>query len=279
MNATNGGSKRRAHNAQAVAALFFPGTLVGRLAFVGVIAFIVLPISVLLWIVISPLFVLAVLVTVKGWRNKLKVAGKTLAWVIGIYASSTILINVITGLLALLANNGGGFAETYSENYATYLMGLLLITATIWLLMGVPHQAYKIGLDKEGKGSAQSLLIGLLTTTACIFTGIYIWLLHYSLLGNIHSGQLVVGTIFAVVFLAPYYKSLARACWRRGVPGFLKVNEEVEKPWSNTINEMLAARSSSAYAAHPSIERPEITDQDTGTPSCKTLAGDSEHAE
>ena len=39
MNATNGGPKRRAHNAQAVAALFFPGTLVGRLAFVGVIAF------------------------------------------------------------------------------------------------------------------------------------------------------------------------------------------------------------------------------------------------
>jgi hypothetical protein len=67
----------------------------------------------------------------------------------------------------------------------------------------------------------QSLLVGLLTTAACILTGIYIWLLRYAVLQNVHTGQLVAGIIFTIALIPRYYTSLAGACWQRGLFGVL----------------------------------------------------------
>jgi hypothetical protein len=94
-----------------------------------------------------------------------------------------------------------------------YLFGQLLLVAIIWVLLGVPHKAARAGLDKDGKGGVQSLLVGLLTATACALTGGYIWLLHYSVLTNVRTPQLIAGIIFTVALLPHYYNSLARACW------------------------------------------------------------------
>jgi hypothetical protein len=190
---------------------------------------------------------------IKRRRRLLRLTVQAMAWII-VASLSTLAIALVTFLLALLASNGGARLSnpiTDVDSLRSRLIGIL-IGVTIWLLIGVPHQAHKIGLDKEGHGSAQSLLVRLLAATACLFTGIYIGLLHYTLLREIPVAQLAVGIIFTVVLLAPYYRSLARACWRRGVPGILMVNEDAENPWRNTANELLAAREDfdEAQAAH-----------------------------
>ncbi len=230
-----------------MAALFFPRTLDGRILFVCVIASMVTPIPGRIGLSLAPLLLgMTVWAAIKGRRRLLRLTGQFLAWIIG-FNLSIIIIGLVTFFLALLASNGAESAAIYTYNYPARLTGYVM-AAAIWLLMGVPNQAYNIGLDKKGQGSAQSLLVRLLTVTACIFTGIYIGLLHYTALREIPIHQLAVGIIFTVVLLAPYYKSLAQACWRRGVPGFLKLDEDVERPWSNTVNELLAARKKSAEA-------------------------------
>jgi len=236
--------KHPAHKALAMTALFFPRTLDGRVLFVCVIASMMTPVPGRIGISLAPLLLaMAIWAAIKGRRRQLRLIGQFLAWIIGFNLSITI-IGLIASSLALLATTGAQSVAIYASSYPTRLAGYL-IAAAIWLLMGVPHQAHTIGLDKEGRGSAQGLLLALLTAAACIFTGAYIGLLHYSALRKIHIGQLAVGTIFTIVLLAPYYKSLARACWRRGVPGFLKISEDTERPWSNTADELLAARQKS----------------------------------
>jgi hypothetical protein len=202
-------------------------------------------------LVIPVLLCMAIWAAINGRRHLLRLTGQALAWIIG-FNLSIYSINLLTHALALLASNGKESTPIFRDfTYGTRLAGFLM-AATIWLLMGVPYQAYSIGLDKKGQGSAQSLLVKLLTATSCIFTAIYIWLLHYTVLREIPMDQLAVGIIFTVVLLAPYYKSLALGFWRRGVPGFLKISEDIERPWSSTVNELIAARQKSdgVQAAH-----------------------------
>jgi len=243
VQASNHAPTRRAHHGFAVTALFFPRTRDGRIIFACVIVSLVLPITepaAFAFLVLPGVIIWA---AIKRRRRLIRLTGQAVVWAI-VASVSALFIALVTFLLALLASNGAARLSnpiTEANSFLSRLIGILM-GATIWLLMGVPHQAYKIRLDKEGHGSAQSLLVSLLAATACVLTGIYIGLLHYTLLREIPVAQLAVGIIFTVVLLAPYYRSLARACWRRGVPGFLMINEDEERPWRNTANELLAAR-------------------------------------
>ncbi len=242
VEASGGAPKRHTHKVLAVTALFFPRTLDGRIVFVCVIVSMVTPALGGIGVLVIPvLLCMAIWAASNRRRHLVSLTGQAVAWIIG-FNLSIYTINLVTHILALLASNGAKSTPILTDfSYGTRLAGLLM-AATIWLLMGVPYEAYSMGLDKKGQGSAQTLLVKLLTATACIFTGIYIWLLHYTVLREISTDQLAAGVIFTVVLLTPYYKSLARGCWRRGVPGFLKITEEIERPWSDTVNELLAVR-------------------------------------
>jgi hypothetical protein len=244
--ASNCAPEHHMHKVVTIAALFFPRTLDGRILFVCVIVSMVTPVLGGAGVLVIPvLLCMAIWAAAKRQRSLLRLTGQVIAWIFG-FNLSIYAIGLIASFLALLASNGVESVSFYADNnsYLTRLIGLLM-AAAIWLLTGVPQQAYNIGLDKEGRGSAQDLLVRLLTTTACVLTGAYICLLHYSVLREIPIGQLAVGMIFTVVLLAPYFKALARGCWRRGVPGVLKINEDIEKPLSSTVNEIVAARGKS----------------------------------
>jgi hypothetical protein len=114
----------------------------------------------------------------------------------------------------------------------------VLLLVTVWLVFGVPNQANTIKLPKYG--SAQRVLVGVTTTAACGMTGSYLFLLHFSggPLRGLKPDQLVVAIVFTVMLVAPLYKSLVRALWRRGLLGSV---EALFKAWSKTPIEVRAA--------------------------------------
>jgi hypothetical protein len=185
-------------------------------------------------------FLLTILKPITGRRRLLLVIRRLLVWLLAIYFSS-VAIQLLTGVLALLAGSGVSFAVLYSATYLDFLLAQLLLAAIIWLLIGVPHQAHEMGLDKDSAGEVQRSLVGALTVVACACTAIYIWLLRYSLLENIHDGPLFVGTVFTIALLPRYYSSLARACWQRGISGIFSTAPLVSR-WDRVKEEVHKAR-------------------------------------
>jgi hypothetical protein len=139
-----------------------------------------------------------------------------------------------SGLASLTAPND---AVTFRFNLVTAegwrgVVEYALVLLILLVLVVVPVILNEKGLDVEGKGRAQGVLLKIITLIACVLTGTYILLLNGKggALQNVHERPLVVGAIFTVVLLAPYYKSLARACWRGGVD--LLSLDTLTKPWS-----------------------------------------------
>jgi hypothetical protein len=62
---------------------------------------------------------------------------------------------------------------------------------TAWLVAGVPSQAHKLGLKKDGY--AQRILVRVMTAGACVSLGIYFFAehLHSGSLRDVHTGLLV----------------------------------------------------------------------------------------
>jgi uncharacterized membrane protein len=244
-----------------MAGLFFPRTLTGWLTLLGVVCFLatelmapqpqyflLIPFGATIF-----LFAWAIGRAVR-YGSGIRVAAAVLGTVAGLY-----LIAVSTAFLAFLAGGGSGFAATYSY---PYLGGIgsaeaALVAATLWLLVGVPYRAFKVELDRRGDGTAQRVLVGLVTTVSCVLTGIYFFLLHYSNgpLRKIDTGQLVVGIV------APYYRSFARACWRRGIAGLLNPKDLIER-WRNAVVEIRMAPHQLAKSETP-------PSSDGGSPTLK----------
>lgn len=149
------------------------------------------------------------------------------AVVVGVVYAFSVAIILATESLAFLAASGSGSSPTsptwstvYSENGAVSSDELASTIAVLGLLLWIPHLLFRIKLDVDGKDGVQSTLLAVITAGACALTGTYIILLHYAdgPLRSVHVGTLVAGTLFTLVLVAPYYRALARTCWRRGMP-------------------------------------------------------------
>lgn len=125
--------------------------------------------------------------------------------------------------------------------------GLILLSVVI--LIWIPDACFRIQLDMSGAGDAQRVLLGLLTTTSCILTGAAFLLLHFDggPLRNVSIGTLVVGVIGVVLLVAPPYRSLAKACWQRGIVGFFSLSNHA-RHWRNMAMELEEAMGSIALS-------------------------------
>ena len=139
--------------------------------------------------------------------------------------------------LAALAGNGSYGSDKFewsfvnTENY--------LVFGILWLLLGVPHRAFKYQLDQNGEGEAQHTLLGLVTAGAAILTSVSILILHFGG-GPLHEldlKPLLAGIIFTVFLVLPGYRSLATACWGRGVHKIVRPKLAV-KNWQETAAEL-----------------------------------------
>jgi hypothetical protein len=126
-----------------------------------------------------------------------------------------------------------------------------LISAILWLLVGVPQRAYWFGLGTNLADGARSLLVGLVTTVACVLSGIFVWLL----INGLTRGQLVAGIVFTVALTPPYYSAVARACCQRGFFGMLSPKPLI-KPWRQLGTQVHRARAVQAAAARAEALRP-----------------------
>lgn len=168
------------------------------------------------------------------------------AVVVGVVYALSFAILLATETLAFLAAGGSGSSPTsstwssvYSENGAIGTDELAITIAALGLLVWIPHLLFRIKLDMDGKNGVQSTLLAVITTGACALTGTYIILLHFAggPLRSVHVGTLLAGTLFTVVLVAPYYRALARTCWRRGLP--LALNPKaVARRTRDTVREL-----------------------------------------
>jgi hypothetical protein len=243
-----------------VAALFLPGTWPARLMFLAVVLFsasgpfrVGNPVNLALFLTASIVLIAAVLLL----ANKIEVPrGSGLpALLDSIFQGSDLdedvwIFRALVMFVVVIAVFGAGFFLTFlvangatskgaSKGTVIWAQDVLLLV-TMWLVFGVPNQAYTIKLAKDGY--AQRVLVGVITAAACALTGTYLFLLSLSggPLRNIKTGQLVAAIVFTVVLVAPFYRSLARACWQRGIGGFVSP-EAVLKAWHRLAEEVQAA--------------------------------------
>ena len=125
--------------------------------------------------------------------------------------------------LTVLTSAGQDLAPTSAEgNWGLVTWtGMVLLLAIPWLLIGVPNQAFILKVDNNGKGDAQRVLVGVIRRMACILTAVYLVVLHFNggPLSELKGGSLFVGIVATLVLVAPFYKWLATAFWRRGLSG------------------------------------------------------------
>jgi hypothetical protein len=181
----------------------------------------------------------------RGKRSLRRTLAVTAVVVAVVYASSFAIL-LATESLAFLAASGSGSSPTsstwssvYSENGAVSTDELAITVAVLGLLLWIPHLLFRIKLDIDGKDGVQGTLLAVITAGACALTGTYIILLHFAdgPLRSVHVGTLVAGTLFTLVLVAPYYRALARTCWRRGMP--LALNPKaIARRMRDTVREL-----------------------------------------
>lgn len=139
--------------------------------------------------------------------------------------------------LAVLASAGISGTDNSRSAYV-YAQGYIIF-GILWFLLGVPHRAFKYQIDQAGKGQAQHILLGLLTSVASILTASFILLLHFGggPLQKVDIKALLAGTVPAVFLVSPWYRSVAKACWKHGVPGVFSV-KPLKRGWSAAAKEV-----------------------------------------
>ena len=178
-------------------------------------------------------------------------------WLVG--GAFTYAVWVVTAFLVSLASNGDKFATAYYDPFAGAVgwAELLLVIVALWLLIGVPNQAYKLKLGKDGR--AQHVVVGVITATACVLTGTYLLLQHFGRgqLSSVKRGPLAAGIVFTAVLVWPFYRSLARACWQRGTRGVLNP-KALKDPWRETVTEVWSAKRRAAEAIRQADANAEV---------------------
>jgi hypothetical protein len=158
-------------------------------------------------------------------------------------------------LLSPLAVSGVIVALIWLENMATvgvygvdHTAGALifievyLATAILWLLFGIPHRAFRFGLDRDGKGTLQRTAVSIISITATFLVSIYILLQHFGggALSSFSIKALIIGDIFTIFLLPPIFRSIAAACWQRGVLGIFSWKPLMTR-WLQAANELDSA--------------------------------------
>jgi hypothetical protein len=112
----------------------------------------------------------------------------------------------------------------------------------LWLLIGVPNQACKINLNKDGAEEAKRVLVGLIRAAACVLTGVYLLLMHLDRgpLVKLDKSSLAAGILVTVVLMGPFYKSVATVFWQRGLVGVISY-QALKQYWGNTPMEVWKA--------------------------------------
>jgi hypothetical protein len=169
--------------------------------------------------------------------------GPALALIAGMVASALLeysLLFLAAGGQALFLAAGGQATSSKAPGAPLDVARLVSVLVTMWLLLGVPNQAHKIRLNKDGH--AQRFLVGVITAAACVMTATYLVLMHFSpgSLSNVARGPLVAGIVFTTVLVAPIYSSLARATWQRGLPGIFSPTP-LKESWRKTAKEVRTA--------------------------------------
>jgi hypothetical protein len=154
----------------------------------------------------------------------------------------SLLVGVILlRLLSVLVASGQNVATAPNEATigisVVVLMAIPLVMA--WLLFGVPAQAHRIGVDKDGY--TQRFVVGVVATVTCVLTGVFFVMLHVGgLLGGMAFDPLIVGIVFTCALVWPFYRSLARTIWQRGIRGVFGLTA-LKEPWGKISREVRVA--------------------------------------
>jgi hypothetical protein len=178
------------------------------------------------------------------------------AFVVGVGISAVFIVLILvadlgTPVLTFITAGGNASGNVGSSDLQSAQIdqwtGIALVLAMFWLLVRTPQQLFKIKLDTHSTEEMRRVLLGLLTAAASVLTGIYILSLHFGRgpLSQVHPGPLVAGVIGTVVLVAPSYRSLAKACWQRGVSGVFSPRGLIHY-WGETLAELENALNRSA---------------------------------
>jgi hypothetical protein len=149
----------------------------------------------------------------------------------------TVSVAIVFGPRFLAAGGTDGLSSEHPERLVYTEM--LLVAVTLMLVFWLPQVFFRIGLDPDGIGDAQGVLLGAIAWTAAIMTGVYVFLLHFDggPFRGVSVGPLVTGIVFTVFLVAPAYKALARACWRSGMGGVVQP-AFVRENWRKALTEL-----------------------------------------
>lgn len=166
----------------AVAALVIPGTLASRLIFVALIlawsaiaSAIPYSLQVIFAFSAMAMFIVAlfsIIVRNHSLSSDVEDMDDSRALYFRMLGSTVLMLApyaVPVGLafLVSLVAGGGGFVAAYQFDIyidagAVGWAEVLLILAILWLLTGVPNQAFMASVDKDGEGDAQRVIVGLI---------------------------------------------------------------------------------------------------------------------
>ena len=255
---------RRRSGFAVAAALLFPVSRPGWLAFLSILLFIWWPPVLVTQKIFLILFfvwalILTVAVPIRGKYRARRMAVRLVAWWSILYLS-TQAVREVAAFFANLATNGAPSAGIQEYGgYWGFAFAEFLISAILWLLVGVPQRAYWFGLGAERADGARSLLVGLVTAAACVLSGIFVWLL----INGLPEGQLVAGIVFTVALTPPYYSTVARACCERGFFGMLSPMPVVER-WRQLVTQVQSTRAVQAAARAEALRPKNVASESPG---------------
>jgi hypothetical protein len=224
----------RHHGLVRIAALFLPKSTAGRLTVLAMICSVANVAGATIGLF---LFATAFIIAVVGSLRQGKRLRRTLVR-IGEVIIGLVVIRETAMFLAFLTSGGTGQLN-FSRADVFGSLETYVVLATFVLVLWVPQVFFTIGLDLNGTGEAQRVLLSVITAAACGLTATYFVMLHFSggPLRSIPPGPLTAAIIGTILLVAPLYKALARLCWRRGLGGALAFRV-LRQRWRNTITEL-----------------------------------------
>jgi hypothetical protein len=237
----------------AVAALFLPRTRQGRLGSLGLIMVLAaelmpMPANVFVALLADPVLIWALVVAVRDRRrrNRHLTARRALAITARVIAGyllfSVVFVLGTQGLATLVANGSPDSGTQITGSVRYYLFEIVIALAIVGVLVWVPAQLFKMNLDMERNEEVRRVLLGLITAAASVLTGIYILMLHLGggQLSKVNGAQLIAGMVFTLVLVGPFYRSLARAFWQRGISGIFSLRV-MRRHWDEALTEIQEA--------------------------------------
>jgi hypothetical protein len=174
-----------------------------------------------------------------GWLSSKQALGRLLA-----ASACFVFLNLFPYAFSFLAASGQNVhAGQIKLQNVPVSLGRMSLLVAIWILIGVPNQAHRVGLKKDGY--AQHILVRVLTAGTCIFTGIYFYSEHLrgGGLRDVPTGLLVAGIVFTAALVAPTCSSIERAIWQRGIVGAFSAfsPKALRESWRKLAAEVLDA--------------------------------------